>query len=94
MEFDLKRQGGKPFMPSRLYIYWNERAQLGTIGQDTGASIYLSTEVVREVGACHEADWPYVPARFADVLSLKPLRRPTACASRKHFPREPGSQCA
>lgn len=43
LEFDLKRQSGKPFMPSRLYIYWNERAQLGTIGQDTGASIHLST---------------------------------------------------
>jgi C1A family cysteine protease len=71
LEFDLKRQGGKPFMPSRLYIYWNERAQLGTIGQDTGASMHLSTEVVRELGACHEADWPYVPARFADVPSRK-----------------------
>jgi Papain family cysteine protease len=67
LEFDLKRQGARPFMPSRLYIYWNERAQLGTIGQDTGASIYLSTEVVRELGACHEADWPYVAAKFAEL---------------------------
>jgi hypothetical protein len=71
LEFDLKRQGGKPFMPSRLYIYRNERAQLGTIGQDTGASIHLSTEVVRELGACHEADWPYLPARFAYVPCRK-----------------------
>lgn len=71
LEFDLKRQGGRPFMPSRLYIYWNERHQLGVVGQDAGASIHLSAEVVREFGACHEADWPYVPAKFAEVPSRK-----------------------
>jgi len=54
LEYDLKRQGGLPFMPSRLYIYWNERAHLGTLDQDSGASIHLSTEVMREIGACPE----------------------------------------
>ena len=65
LEYDLKRQGGQPFMPSRLYIYWNERAQLGTLDQDSGASIHLSTEVVRELGACPEGAWPYDPIKVA-----------------------------
>ena len=67
IQVDLKRTKQKPIMPSRLFIYWNERAQLGTIEQDLGASLQLSAAVTKELGACPETLWPYEPKRFADV---------------------------
>ena len=49
IQVDLKRTRQKPVMPSRLFIYWNERAQLGTIEQDHGASLQLSAAVTKEL---------------------------------------------
>ena len=38
MEFDLRKQKMRPFLtPSRLFIYYNERAIEGTVGSDAGA---------------------------------------------------------
>ena len=71
IQVDLKRTRQKPVMPSRLFIYWNERAQLGTIEQDHGASLQLSAAVTKELGACPETLWPYDPKRFADVPTKK-----------------------
>src|SRR4051794_6098085 len=39
IEFDLLRQGLHDFMPSRLFIYYNEREIEGTVAQDAGAMI-------------------------------------------------------
>src|SRR3954469_8237492 len=36
-EFDQMKQGLQDFMPSRLFIYYNERAIEGTIDSDSGA---------------------------------------------------------
>ena len=38
-EFDQLKQGQQDFMPSRLFIYYNERAIEGTVGSDSGAMI-------------------------------------------------------
>ena len=35
-EFDQVKEGYKDFMPSRLFIYYNERAMEGTIDTDSG----------------------------------------------------------
>jgi C1A family cysteine protease len=71
IQVDLKRTRQKPVMPSRLYIYWNERAQLGTIESDVGASLQLCAAVTKELGCCPESLWPYNPKRFADVPTKK-----------------------
>jgi C1A family cysteine protease len=64
IEFDQIKQGVKPFVPSRLFIYYNERAMEGTIQQDSGAQIRDGIKSVGTLGAPPEKDWPYVIAKF------------------------------
>ena len=62
-------------VPSRLFIYYNERVIEGTVAQDSGAQIRDGIKTVAKQGACFETGkraWPYVPAKFA----TKP---PAAC---------------
>jgi len=58
-EFDLKRQQLDDFMPSRLFIYYNERAVEGTARLDSGAMIRDGVRSVNKQGVCSETDWPY-----------------------------------
>ena len=63
--FDQMKQGSaKSFMPSRLFVYYNERAMEDTINSDSGAMIRDGIKSIAQLGVCHEADWPYVIARF------------------------------
>jgi C1A family cysteine protease len=52
------------FTPSRLFIYYNERAMEGTIDSDSGAMIRDGVKSVAKQGACDEASWPYEIDRF------------------------------
>ena len=58
IEFDLKKQG-MDFMPSRLFIYYNERVMEGTVGSDAGAQIRDGIKSVASQGDCPESEWPY-----------------------------------
>jgi C1A family cysteine protease len=49
---------------SRLFIYYNERAMEGTVGQDAGAQIRDGIKTLAKKGVCSEKLWPYVPAKF------------------------------
>jgi C1A family cysteine protease len=51
--------------PSRLFIYYNERAMEGTIPQDSGAEIRDGIKSVAQLGAPPETLWPYDISRFA-----------------------------
>jgi C1A family cysteine protease len=53
------------FTPSRLFIYYNERAMEGTIPYDAGAQIRDGIKSVATQGAPPESLWPYDPANFA-----------------------------
>jgi C1A family cysteine protease len=65
LEFDQMKQGKKsPFTPSRLFIYYNERAIEGTISSDSGAMIRDGVKSVNELGAPPESDWPYMIEKF------------------------------
>lgn len=67
LEFDQRKQNGrKPFTPSRLFIYYNERAMEGTVESDSGAQIRDGIKTVAKEGACKEKTWPYDIARFRD----------------------------
>jgi C1A family cysteine protease len=73
VQFDRMKQKLKPeFAPSRLFIYYNERAMEGTVSSDSGAMIRDGIKSISKLGVCPEVDWPYVIAKFA----TKP---PTAC---------------
>ncbi len=61
----IRQKEPKPFTPSRLLIYYNERVMEHTVGQDAGAQIRDGIKSVNHIGACPETDWPYVIANFA-----------------------------
>lgn len=47
------------FMPSRLFIYYNERAIEGDVYTDGGAQIHDGIKTIGTLGACAETEWPY-----------------------------------
>jgi C1A family cysteine protease len=53
-------------VPSRLFLYYNERAMEGTAGEDAGAFIRDGAKSLNHDGICGEFLWPYDPARFAE----------------------------
>ncbi len=61
----MKQKMAKSFMPSRLFIYYNERAMEGTIDTDSGAMIRDGIKSVATQGVCAETTWPYNIAKFA-----------------------------
>ena len=65
-EFEQMKQQQKDFMPSRLFIYYNERAIEGTIDSDSGAMIRDGIKSVAKIGVCPEDTWPYDIARFTE----------------------------
>jgi C1A family cysteine protease len=52
------------FIPSRLFIYYNERAIEGTVNEDSGAMIRDGIKSVVKQGVCPESQWPYLIRRF------------------------------
>ena len=61
----IKLVGGvKAFIPSRLMIYYDERAMEGTIGSDSGAQIRDGMKSVAVQGVCPETMWPYNIKKF------------------------------
>ncbi len=66
IQFDRMKQKLSPdFVPSRLFIYYNERVIEGTVSTDSGAQIRDGIKAVAKQGACPEPDWPYDIAKFA-----------------------------
>lgn len=70
-EYDLKKQGKTDFTPSRLFIYYNERAMEGTISEDAGAAIRDGIKSINKLGVCKETTWPYVERKFKTKPSKK-----------------------
>ena len=56
---------------SRLFIYYNERALIGTTDYDSGASLRDGIKTLKNEGACEETLWPYIIAKFDDKPPLK-----------------------
>jgi C1A family cysteine protease len=71
MEYERDRQGLPDFVPSRLFVYYNERALEGTVSSDSGAVIRDGIKVVNTEGVCPETLWPYNVGMFA----VKPPHR-------------------
>jgi C1A family cysteine protease len=65
MEYERGRQGLSDFIPSRLFVYYNERALEGTVSSDSGAVIRDGIKVVNSNGVCPETLWPYDIGMFA-----------------------------
>jgi C1A family cysteine protease len=78
IEFDqMKQKLRSAFLPSRLFIYYNERAIENTVNEDSGAMIRDGIKSVAKQGVCPETMWPYDPAPFPPNphLTKKPTTR-------------------
>jgi C1A family cysteine protease len=71
MEYERVRQSESDFVPSRLFIWYNERDLEGSTASNVGASLRDGIKVLNKDGVCPESIWPYDPAMFAS----KPPRR-------------------
>ncbi len=67
----LKQKLIPDFVPSRLFIYYNERVMENSIASDAGAQIRDGIKSVATQGDCPEPDWPYDIEKF----SLKPAKQ-------------------
>jgi C1A family cysteine protease len=72
IEFNQSKENIERFPPSRLFLYYNERAMEGSANSDSGATLRDGMRTVYKVGVCRETVWPYDPK---EVL-VKP---PVAC---------------
>ncbi len=62
----MQQKAKTTFHPSRLFIYYNERAMEGTINSDAGAMIRDGIKSVAQLGVCSETEWPYAVGKFAN----------------------------
>lgn len=74
----MKRAPTQVFRPSRLFIYYNERALERSIPSDSGAQIRNGMKTIAQKGVCPEHLWPYRPRRFRD----RPHRKSYAAAAK------------
>src|SRR3954469_8674735 len=76
VEFDQMKQRLRSFMPSRLFIYYNERTIEDSVNEDSGAMIRDGIKTVAKQGVCPEKMWPYDPSPFPpnERLTKKPTR--------------------
>ena len=81
IEFDRLKQKLPDIVPSRLFIYYNERVIEGTVRSDSGAQIRDGIKSVASVGVCPEPEWPYRIAKFA----TRPRCRTRTRQGRRHW---------
>jgi len=56
----LKNNQPPDFVPSRLFIYYNERVIEGDPANDGGAQLRDGIKTLQQQGVCPETEWPYV----------------------------------
>ena len=72
-QFDeMKQNESGVFMPSRLFIYYNERVIEHDVSEDSGGQLKDGIGSIANTGVCPESEWPYNISKFA----VKP---PQAC---------------
>jgi len=63
-QYEQIRQKKDDFIPSRLFIYYNERVIEGTVNADAGALIRDGIKTMVKEGVCPEKMWKYKPWKF------------------------------
>jgi C1A family cysteine protease len=86
VQFDrLKNNENPEFVPSRLFIYYNERTIEGDPGNDGGAQLRDGIKTLQQQGICPETEWPYddTPAVYEGgpfPVGSKPTTQPPQIA--------------
>jgi len=60
----MKQNKAANWVPSRLFIYYNEREMEGTVNEDSGAVIRDGLKTMVDKGVCDETLWPYKECKF------------------------------
>lgn len=68
-QFGQKKQGKPNWVPSRLFIYYNERVLIHTVNSDSGAYIRDGIKTMNKQGVCAEINWPYDITQFTQKPS-------------------------
>lgn len=68
---ELKQKEVSAFLPSRLFIYYNERVLEGTVNSDSGAMIRDGFKTIANQGVVSEKSWPYIISKFKKKPSKK-----------------------
>lgn len=63
-QFEQMKKNKPNWIPSRLFIYYNERAMERTINQDAGAMIRTGIKTMVKDGVCPETMWKYIENKF------------------------------
>jgi C1A family cysteine protease len=63
-QFGQMKQSIPDFLPSRLFIYYNERVLINTVLSDSGAFIRDGIKTMNVQGVCNEKNWPYIIPQF------------------------------
>lgn len=79
VHFQLIKQGvAKPWQPSAMFIYYNERVIASTVNEDSGAELRDGMKSLNRWGVCEEQHCPYIipnfrkkPTRTAYRLAVK-----------------------
>ena len=66
IQFDEMKQKLENCVPSRLFIYYNERDMEGNVDNDTGASLRDGVKCINNIGYCNETQWPYDIEKFKE----------------------------
>lgn len=86
IQYDRRKTGKSPdFVPSRLFIYYNERVIEKTTRFDAGANLRDGIKTIAAQGVCNETYWPYndLPANPDTSLwpaNAIPNKKPSAKA--------------
>jgi C1A family cysteine protease len=84
-QFDRRKQHLVDFVPSRLFIYYNERSMEGTVPTDSGAYIRDGIKSIARQGVCKEPIWPYIISKFAKRPSNSCYRSATKYLAVSYF---------
>lgn len=61
---EIKQNNASEFVPSRLFIYYNERKLQNSTEQDSGSSVRTGMKTINKTGVCTEDEWPYDVSEF------------------------------
>jgi len=61
---EIRQTNKEVFLPSRLFIYYNERLIEGTVNEDSGAQIRDGIKSINQYGVPDEHHWIYDPLKF------------------------------
>lgn len=73
-QYSLRKHSQKEFLPSRLFIYYNARSYINTVGYDSGSTLRDCLKSIASLGVCTETEWSYNDTPANPVTGLWPQK--------------------